>query len=84
MKTADDIADVARNLSFEWQKLNAQRQRDLFGSVVFGRKEILRSNLHGGFLIRIRVGLDVNGMPKYHEDFMSYQAVAEKVNRLHF
>jgi len=82
MKTAEEIADAAQVLPSTWQKLNAQRQRTLFGAVVFGRKEVMQSNLYKGFLVRIRVGRDVNGMPKYHEHFMSYQAVADWVNQL--
>lgn len=84
MRTADDIATSAQQLPSSWQKVPARRQRELFGAVVFGRKEVLRSTLYPGFTLRICVGRDANGMPTYHEHFMSYQAVADKVNRLHF
>lgn len=80
--TAADMAYAGRDLPLTWTKLSAERQRALFGAVVFGRKEIMHCFFCRGYYVRHRVGKDANGMPKFHERFMSYQAVADWVNQL--
>jgi hypothetical protein len=62
----------------DWTKMTAAAQRRVFGCVPFGRRAFMVTM--GGYLVRVRNGLDINGMPRFRYVFVS-QAEVEKGGR---
>lgn len=62
----------------DWTKMTAAAQRKVFGCVPFGRREFMVTM--GGYMVRVRVGPDINGMPRFRYTFVS-QAEVERGGR---
>lgn len=75
--TARTVMLAAWHINDEFDALSADRQRQLFGAAVFGRRKVRRSRTRDGFEVYrvVAYGQD------YNISFWSYREIAELLNR---
>lgn len=73
--TPQTVSTAAAQVPLTFVRLNARRQRELFGAAVFGKRTV-RRNVFGGFVVRRRVGFGQD----FDDQYWSYAEIAVLLN----